>query len=415
MNDAGRLEERCPLAVPCNVVAPAVLPPVLCEPVHIGKLERTGGKTAGATRLDVLALEDRLGFPARSKSFPATHSLSSCRMAVLSSQCTYRKTKLISTLAAVRNLERRDESRRGTHECVRHKLYWRFHDSSSLCALSHGLSAHRKRAYLHLQLALCAPPRRHHDPAHRRYRRRTQHRSLPRIPSSTASTGSISAGTNSTNSPIAWPSTARSPRPFSKRAWPIAISRPRIPANRINRRAAVPGSSNPGMRELSREESDRRAAAGEPFACASASRAMPRTQVTFKIGVYGEQSKSTADIEDFALLRSDGMPTYHLASCADDADLKHQPHRARPGSSGEYLQARSDLRGRRASTPPEFAHLPLLVAPDGAKLSKRKHGPVVSVTTYRDAGFLPAGVHQFSLPARLVAQERSRADDRARS
>ena len=39
--------------------------------------------------------------------------------------------------------------------------------------------------------------------------------------------------------------------------------------------------------------------------------------------------------------------------------------------------------------PPQFAHLPLLVAPDGTKLSKRRHGPVVSVTTYRDAGFLP--------------------------
>ena len=38
--------------------------------------------------------------------------------------------------------------------------------------------------------------------------------------------------------------------------------------------------------------------------------------------------------------------------------------------------------------PPQFAHLPLLVAPDGTKLSKRRHGPVVSVTTYRDAGFL---------------------------
>ncbi|MGH9559495.1 MAG: glutamate--tRNA ligase, partial [Bryobacteraceae bacterium] len=40
------------------------------------------------------------------------------------------------------------------------------------------------------------------------------------------------------------------------------------------------------------------------------------------------------------------------------------------------------------ATPPKFAHLPLLIAPDGSKLSKRKHGPVVSVTTYRDAGFL---------------------------
>ncbi len=44
---------------------------------------------------------------------------------------------------------------------------------------------------------------------------------------------------------------------------------------------------------------------------------------------------------------------------------------------------------------PQFAHLPLLVAPDGAKLSKRKHGPVVSVTTYRDAGFLPAAFINF--------------------
>jgi glutamyl-tRNA synthetase len=45
--------------------------------------------------------------------------------------------------------------------------------------------------------------------------------------------------------------------------------------------------------------------------------------------------------------------------------------------------------------PPDFAHLPLLVAPDGSKLSKRKHGPVVSVTTYRDAGFLPQAFINF--------------------
>jgi glutamyl-tRNA synthetase len=44
---------------------------------------------------------------------------------------------------------------------------------------------------------------------------------------------------------------------------------------------------------------------------------------------------------------------------------------------------------------PQFAHLPLLVAPDGAKLSKRRHGPVVSVTTYRDAGFLPQAFVNF--------------------
>ena len=46
--------------------------------------------------------------------------------------------------------------------------------------------------------------------------------------------------------------------------------------------------------------------------------------VSFSDAVYGEQLKAGADIEDFALLRSDGMPTYHLASCADDADLRER-------------------------------------------------------------------------------------------
>ncbi len=44
---------------------------------------------------------------------------------------------------------------------------------------------------------------------------------------------------------------------------------------------------------------------------------------------------------------------------------------------------------------PAFAHLPLLIAPDGGKLSKRRHGPVVSVTTWRDGGFLPEAYVNF--------------------
>jgi len=78
---------------------------------------------------------------------------------------------------------------------------------------------------------------------------------------------------------------------------------------------------NPGMRELPRDESDRRAAAGEPFALRFR---VPRESVEpvrFNDAVYGAQLKAAADIEDFALLRSDGMPTYHLASCADDINL----------------------------------------------------------------------------------------------
>ena len=58
---------------------------------------------------------------------------------------------------------------------------------------------------------------------------------------------------------------------------------------------------------------------------------------------------------------------------------------------------------------PQFAHLPLLVAPDGTKLSKRKHGPVVSVTTYRDAGFLPhAFINFISLLGWIAKDDREK-------
>jgi glutamyl-tRNA synthetase len=186
---------------------------------------------------------------------------------------------------------------------------------------------------------------------------------------------------------------------------------------------------NPGMRELPRAESDRRAAAGEPFALRFR---VPREgdawgsvkgdkearkveevireldqqpssavqfcdgkwQVRFDDAVYGEQLKSADDIEDFALLRSDGLPTYHLASCADDADLRishiirGQDHLTNTFKHALIFEA-------AGFKPPQFAHLPLLVAPDGTKLSKRRHGPVVSVTTYRDAGFLPEAFINF--------------------
>ena len=151
---------------------------------------------------------------------------------------------------------------------------------------------------------------------------------------------------------------------------------------------------NPGMREMSREESDRRAAAGETFALRYR---VPRDQgrsLHFVDGVYGAQSKLADEVEDFALLRSDGMPTYHLASCVDDADLgishiiRGQDHLT---NTFKHLLIFEAL----GVDVPQFAHLPLLVAPDGAKLSKRKHGPVVSVTTYRDAGFLPQAFVNF--------------------
>ncbi|HEX4756696.1 MAG TPA: glutamate--tRNA ligase [Terracidiphilus sp.] len=151
---------------------------------------------------------------------------------------------------------------------------------------------------------------------------------------------------------------------------------------------------NPGMSDLSSDASDRRAAAGEPFALRYR---VPRGQdriLHFTDAVYGVQSKPADEVEDFALLRSDGMPTYHLASSVDDADLRishiirGQDHLT---NTFKHLLIFEAL----GVPPPQFAHLPLLVAPDGTKLSKRRHGPVVSVTTYRDAGFLPQAFVNF--------------------
>jgi glutamyl-tRNA synthetase len=158
--------------------------------------------------------------------------------------------------------------------------------------------------------------------------------------------------------------------------------------------AGGPWLFNPGMRELSAAESDRRAAAGEPFVWRYRVPRESRKEVRFHDCVYGCQAKETADIEDFALLRSDGSPMYHLASCADDADLRishiirGQDHLS---NTFKHILIFESL----GAQPPHFAHLPLLVAPDGAKLSKRKHGAVVSVTTYRDAGFLPRAYVNF--------------------
>jgi len=142
------------------------------------------------------------------------------------------------------------------------------------------------------------------------------------------------------------------------------------------------------MRELSRAESDRRAAAGESFALRFRVPRGASEPVRFNDAVYGEQIKSADDIEDFALLRSDGMPTYHLASCADDIDLRiSHIIRGQDHLSNTYKHVLI-FEGAGRQTPAVRASS-LLVAPDDRSSRKRRHGPVVSVTTYRDAGFLP--------------------------
>jgi glutamyl-tRNA synthetase len=83
-----------------------------------------------------------------------------------------------------------------------------------------------------------------------------------------------------------------------------------------------------------------------------------------------------------------------MASCADDIDLRIS-HIIRGQDHLTNTFKHILIFEAAGAEVPGFAHLPLLIAPDGSKLSKRRHGPVVSVTTYRDAGFLPQAFVNF--------------------
>lgn len=149
--------------------------------------------------------------------------------------------------------------------------------------------------------------------------------------------------------------------------------------------------SNP-FRDLSSDESDQRAATGEPFAIRL--KVAPAGASRFTDIVYGEQERAFSEIEDLVLLRSDGHPLYNLSVVLDDIEMgithviRGQDHLTNTHKQILLYQA-------FGKDVPQFAHLPLILAPNKAKLSKRKHGEVVSLTTYRDRGFVPAAFRNF--------------------
>ena len=149
--------------------------------------------------------------------------------------------------------------------------------------------------------------------------------------------------------------------------------------------------SNP-FRNLSKEESDARAAAGEKFAVRLK---VPETgQTRFDDIVYGPQERSYSEIEDLVLLRSDGHPLYNLSVVIDDIEMRIT-HVIRGQDHLTNTHKQVLLYEALGATVPRFAHLPLILAPNKGKLSKRKHGEVVSLTTYRDRGFIPAAFRNF--------------------
>lgn len=108
--------------------------------------------------------------------------------------------------------------------------------------------------------------------------------------------------------------------------------------------------------------------------------------VTFKDEVYGDIHVDNNELDDLIILRSDGNPTYNFAVVVDDLDMQIT-HVIRGDDHINNTPRQINLFKALNANIPTFAHLPMILGPDGKRLSKR-HG-AVSVLQFREAGVLP--------------------------
>jgi len=153
------------------------------------------------------------------------------------------------------------------------------------------------------------------------------------------------------------------------------------------RKAALARGERPGYdgrcRRLSTEERDRRRAQGLPFAIRFAT---PGRDVVVRDLIRGTGTVAAAEIEDFIILRSNGTPTYLLAAAVDDREMR-LTHIIRGEDLYPSTPRQLLIFEALGAEPPQYAHLPLILGPDRAKLSKR-HG-AITVESFRDQGYLP--------------------------
>src|SRR5271155_1916496 len=161
------------------------------------------------------------------------------------------------------------------------------------------------------------------------------------------------------------------------------------------RRAAATAAGRPPMydrrcRTIDPAIAVQRKAAGEAFAVRFA---VPDGGATsFDDAVFGRVEFANAEIEDFVLLRSDGIPTYHLSVVADDIDMR-LTHIIRGADHISNTPKQVLQYQALGATLPVFAHLPLILGPDKTRLSKR-HGST-SVISYKEMGIVPEAFRNF--------------------
>jgi glutamyl-tRNA synthetase len=143
-------------------------------------------------------------------------------------------------------------------------------------------------------------------------------------------------------------------------------------------------------RGLTPEERLRRSNAGEAAAMRFAVPEEGSTAVDD--AVFGRVEFANSEIEDFVMLRSDGVPTYHLSVVVDDLDMRIT-HVLRGADHLSNTPKQIMLYEALGQPLPVFAHVPLILGPDKTRLSKR-HG-ATSVIAYKDEGIVPEAFRNF--------------------
>lgn len=102
--------------------------------------------------------------------------------------------------------------------------------------------------------------------------------------------------------------------------------------------------------------------------------------------IRGRVTFNNAELDDLVIARPDGSPTYNLTVVVDDMDMQ-MTHVIRGDDHLNNTPRQINIFRALDAEPPQFAHVPMILGDDGARLSKR-HG-AVGVMTYRDKGYLP--------------------------
>jgi glutamyl-tRNA synthetase len=163
----------------------------------------------------------------------------------------------------------------------------------------------------------------------------------------------------------------------------------------LDQRRAQAGAAGSSFRydrrcwRLSAEEVRTRLDQGLPFTIRFF---VPDEQVAWDDAVHGPISVHSQELDDFVILRSDGSAIYNLAVVSDDIAMRIT-HVIRGDDHVSNTPKQILLYRALGHAPPVFAHVPMILGPDGKKLSKR-HG-ATAVGDYRDQGIFPAALRNF--------------------